>query len=101
MLISRNIFLRQNWASRLSRDTQYYGLKRQGGTTASKRFFEQDFSGLFSWILGQMGELPLPRNGRPKVVLDPLKLQVSRLRREAQFCPFRIMCAVSIPSIVA
>ncbi|TXK93696.1 hypothetical protein BMR11_16440 [Methylococcaceae bacterium CS5] len=71
-------------ASRLSRDTQYYGLKRQGGTTASKRFFEQDFSGLFSWVLGQMGELPLPRNGRPKVVLAPLKLLVSRLRREAR-----------------
>ncbi|WP_221898212.1 DUF6399 domain-containing protein [Bathymodiolus japonicus methanotrophic gill symbiont] len=80
-------------ASRLSRDTQYYGLKRQDGTTASKRFFEQDFSGLFSWVLGQMGELPLPRNGRPKVVLDPLKLLVSRLRREAYFqrsnSPFR------------
>ncbi|TXL01087.1 hypothetical protein BMR09_17905, partial [Methylococcaceae bacterium CS3] len=65
------------------RDTQYYGLKRQDGTTASKSFFEQDFSGLFSWVLGQMGELPLPRKGRPKVVLDPLKLLVSRLRREA------------------
>ncbi|TXK94607.1 hypothetical protein BMR11_14950 [Methylococcaceae bacterium CS5] len=72
-------------ASRLSRDTQYYGLKRQDGTTASKRFFEQDLSGLFSWVLGQMGELPLPRNSRPKVVLYPLKLLVSRLRREASF----------------
>jgi len=29
---------------------------------------------LFSWVLDQMGELPLPRKGRPKTVLDPLKL---------------------------
>ena len=51
-----------------------YGLKRQDGTTAAQRFFEQDFPDLFSWILDRMGELPLPRKGRPKVVLDPLKL---------------------------
>jgi len=51
-----------------------YGLKRQDGTTAAQRFFAQDFPDLFSWVLGQMGELPLPRQGRSKVVLDPLKL---------------------------
>jgi hypothetical protein len=51
-----------------------YGLKRRDGTTAAQRFFDQDFPDLFSWVLDQMGELPLPRKGRPKTVLDPLKL---------------------------
>jgi hypothetical protein len=46
-----------------------YGLKRQDGTTAAQHFFEQGFPDLFSWVLDQMGELPLPRKGRPKVVL--------------------------------
>jgi len=51
-----------------------YGLKRRDGTTAAQRFFDQDFPDLFSWVLDQMGELPLPRKGRPKTILDPLKL---------------------------
>lgn len=51
-----------------------YGLKRRDGTTAAQRFFEQDSPDLFSWILDEMGELPLPRQARPKVTLDPLKL---------------------------
>ncbi len=37
-------------------------------------FFAQDFPDLFSWLLDQMGELPLLRKGRPKVVIGPLKL---------------------------
>lgn len=51
-----------------------YGLKRQDGTTAAKRFFDQDFPDLFSWLVGEMGELPLHRNRakrtRPQPVLD-------------------------------
>jgi len=52
----------------------HYGLKRLDGTTAAQRFFNQDFPDLFSWVLDQMGELPLPRKGRPKAALDPLKV---------------------------
>jgi hypothetical protein len=44
-----------------------YGLKRDDGTTAAKRFFNQDFPDLFSWIAGEMGELPLHRNRTKRV----------------------------------
>ena len=51
-----------------------YGLKRQDGTTAAQRFFDQDFPDVFSWVLDQMGELPMPRKGKSKIVRDPLKI---------------------------
>jgi len=51
-----------------------YGLKRSDGTTAAERLFATEFPDLFSWLLEQMGELPLPRKGRAKVTHDPLKL---------------------------
>jgi len=51
-----------------------YGLKRQDGTTAAQRFFDQDFPDVFSWVLDQMGELPMPRKGKSKIVGDPLKI---------------------------
>jgi hypothetical protein len=51
-----------------------YGLQREDGTTAAMRLFDTDFPDLFSWLLGQMGELPLPRKGRERVVHNPLKL---------------------------
>lgn len=63
-------------ASRLSALTviHNYGLKRSDGTTAAERLFETEFPDLFSWLLEQMGDLPLPRKGRIKVTHDPLKL---------------------------
>jgi len=51
-----------------------YGLKRNDGTTAAERLFATEFPDLFSWLLEQMGALPLPRKGRTKVTHDPLKL---------------------------
>lgn len=51
-----------------------YGLKRQDGSTAAERLFETKFPDLLTWILGQMGELPLPRKGRKRINLDPLIL---------------------------
>ena len=51
-----------------------YGIKRGDGTTAAMRFFETDFPDLFSWLLDEMGELPLPRKRRERVVRNPLKL---------------------------
>ena len=51
-----------------------YGIKREDGTTAAMRFFETEFPDLFSWLLDEMGELPLPRKRRERVVRNPLKL---------------------------
>ncbi|MDF1583318.1 MAG: DUF6399 domain-containing protein [Methyloprofundus sp.] len=42
-------------------------LKRSNGTTAAERLLATEFPSLFSWLLEQMGELPLPRKGRTKV----------------------------------
>ena len=53
-----------------------YGIKREEGTTAAMRLFDTEFPDLFSWLLGEMGELPLPRNGHKRVVSNPLKLIV-------------------------
>jgi hypothetical protein len=41
-----------------------YGLKRSDGTTAAIRLFGQTFPDLFSWLVAEMGVLPLPRRGR-------------------------------------
>jgi hypothetical protein len=49
-----------------------YGLKRHDGTTAAKRFFNQDFPDLFLWIVGEMGELPLHRNRTKRDSPNPL-----------------------------
>lgn len=51
-----------------------YGIKRVDGTTAAIRLFETDFPDLFSWLLDEMGELPLPRKGRERKISKPLKL---------------------------
>ena len=49
-------------------------LKRKDGTTTARRFFETEFPDLFSWLLDEMGELPLLRKRRERVVRNPLKL---------------------------
>lgn len=49
-----------------------YGLKRHDGTTAAKRFFNQDFPDLFSWVAGEMSELPLHRNRAKRDLPNPL-----------------------------
>ncbi|MCK5831793.1 MAG: hypothetical protein KAH20_15980 [Methylococcales bacterium] len=51
-----------------------YGIKREDGTTAATRLFDIEFPDLFSWLLDEMGELPLPRKGRSRVVSNPLEL---------------------------
>ena len=49
-----------------------YGIQREDGSTAAMRLFETDFPDLFGWLLGQMGELPLPRKARGRVAHNPL-----------------------------
>ena len=51
-----------------------YGLKRKDETTAAMRLFNTDFPDLFSWLLDEMGALPLPRKARERVNDNPLKL---------------------------
>lgn len=51
-----------------------YGIKRENGTTAAMRLFDTDFPDLFSWLLNEMGELPLPRKERGVAKPNPLKL---------------------------
>jgi hypothetical protein len=51
-----------------------YGIKRLDGTTAAMRLFDQKFPDLFSWLMTEMGELPLPRKGRKRVIHNPLFL---------------------------
>lgn len=50
-----------------------YGLKRSDGTTAAQRLFGTSFQNPFDWLLGQMGELPLPRKSQQRIVRNPLK----------------------------
>ncbi len=51
-----------------------YDLKRIDGSTAAMRLFDMEFPDLFSWLLDKMGELPLPRKNRERVVSNPLPL---------------------------
>ena len=52
-----------------------FELRRSDGTTAAERLFETSFPDLFEWVLGRMGELPLPRRTRERVKSNPLNLQ--------------------------
>ncbi|MDD4915338.1 MAG: DUF6399 domain-containing protein [Methylococcales bacterium] len=52
-----------------------YELKRADGTTAAMRLFGQTFPDLFSWLVAEMGVLPLPRRGRKRVTRNPLFLK--------------------------
>jgi len=52
-----------------------YGLKRSDGTTAAERLFGTACPDLFGWLVNQMGEIPLPRKVRQRVVRNPLKLE--------------------------
>jgi hypothetical protein len=52
-----------------------YGLKRADGTTAAMRLFGRDFPDLFSWLVDEMGALPLPRKGRDRAIRNPLFLK--------------------------
>jgi hypothetical protein len=52
-----------------------YGLKRADGTTAAMRLFGRDFPDLFSWLVDEMGALPLPRKGRERAIRNPLFLK--------------------------
>lgn len=52
-----------------------YGLRRADGSTAAERLFGAPFPDLFGWLVGQMGELPMPRKARQRIVRNPLKLE--------------------------
>ena len=52
-----------------------YGLRRHDGTTAASRLFGTSFPDLFDWLVSQMGELPMPRKARQRIVRNPLKLE--------------------------
>jgi hypothetical protein len=52
-----------------------YGLTRADGTTAAMRLFDQTFPDLFSWLVDEMGELPLPRKSRERATRNPLFLE--------------------------
>ena len=52
-----------------------FGIKRADGTTAGERFFGAKFPDLFEWLVGQMGELPLPRKSRECSVPNPLNIE--------------------------
>jgi len=45
-----------------------YGIKRDDGTTAAMRLFDTVFLDVFSWLLNEMGEFPLSRKGKNRVV---------------------------------
>jgi len=51
-----------------------YGIKRHDGTTAAMRLFNTDLPDLFSWLLDEMGALPLPRKARGRIIANPMKL---------------------------
>ncbi|MCP4699587.1 MAG: hypothetical protein GY862_22470 [Gammaproteobacteria bacterium] len=49
-----------------------FDIKRRDGTTAAERLFDTKFPDLFDWLVGEMGELPLARQGRERIVRNPL-----------------------------
>jgi len=49
-----------------------YDTHRRDGSTPAERLYGQQFPDLFEWLLGQMGDLPLPRKSRQRVVPNPL-----------------------------
>jgi len=51
-----------------------YGIRREDGTTAAMRLFDTEFPDPFLWVLDKMGELPLPRKSRERMIANPLKL---------------------------
>jgi hypothetical protein len=52
-----------------------FGIKRSDGTTAAERLFNTQFPDLLEWLVGHMGELPMPRTTKSSSVPDPLNLQ--------------------------
>ncbi|MCP4348474.1 MAG: transposase family protein [Desulfobacterales bacterium] len=48
---------------------------RSDGSTAAQRLFGEKPPDLFEWLLHRMGELPLPRKARKRVVSNPLNLR--------------------------
>jgi len=50
------------------------GLNHVDGPTAARRLFGTEHPELFSWLLEQMGTLPLARKSRQRVIPSPLKL---------------------------
>ena len=51
-----------------------YGIKRCDGTTAAGRLFDGEFPDSFLWLFDEMGELPLSRKNRERVISNPLIL---------------------------
>lgn len=45
-----------------------YAIRREDGTTAAMRLFDTEFPDPFLWLLDKMGELPLPRKSRERVI---------------------------------
>jgi len=51
-----------------------YGIKHSDGSTAASRLFGQDFPDPLTWLLEQVGELPLPRSSKKRAICNPLIL---------------------------
>jgi len=45
-----------------------YGLKHEDGTTTAMRLLGTEHPDLFSWLLRHMGDLPLARKSRQRVI---------------------------------
>jgi len=53
-----------------------YDTRRKNGTTAAERLFDKKIPDMFDWLIGQMGDLPLPRKARGRKSYNPLNLQI-------------------------
>jgi len=49
--------------------------RRSDGSTAAERLFGRSFPDLFTWLVEQMGDLPLPRKSQKRVFSNQLNLQ--------------------------
>jgi hypothetical protein len=52
-----------------------FDIKQRDGTTAAERLFNTKLPDLFDWLVGQMGELPLARQGKKRKISNPLNLK--------------------------
>ena len=53
-----------------------YDTRRSDGSTPAERLYGTQFPDVFEWLLEHMGDLPLPRQSRPRASPDPLTVAV-------------------------
>jgi len=54
--------------------------------------FGQDFEDPLTWLLAQVGELPLPKRSKRRAICNPLILLAVPSKREVQIITHKLFC---------